>query len=130
MWNREQRSAPGGRAFLVDAAGQKLELKGNRVYVLGRGEECDVRLEDTEASRRHAKLSVAGDATVVHVEDLRSKNGTFLNERKLAERKKLASGDRIRIGKSVFQIEILDSAIEIQLDTRTTVAKPADGKKA
>lgn len=49
--------------------------------VLGRDPTCDVVLPQAQVSRRHARLTLREDA--VWVEDLGSKNGTFLNGERL-----------------------------------------------
>jgi FHA domain len=71
--------------------------------VLGRGEQADIRLEDTFASSQHARLALHGDVMVV--EDLGSTNGTYLNEEPLRGPQPLHPGDRIRIGDSSFTFE-------------------------
>jgi two-component system NtrC family sensor kinase len=58
-----------------------------------------VKLDDHEVSRRHAEIRKVGEAFIVG--DLKSSNGTFLNEAKV-ERAELSSGDRLRIGRSVL----------------------------
>ena len=71
--------------------------------VLGRGDQADIRLEDTFASSQHAKVALHGDVMVV--EDLGSTNGTYLNEEPLRGPQPLHPGDRIRIGDSSFTFE-------------------------
>jgi hypothetical protein len=71
--------------------------------VLGRGDQADIRLEDTFASSQHARLAPHGD--VIVVEDLGSTNGTYLNEEPLRGPQPLHPGDRIRIGDSSFTFE-------------------------
>ena len=58
-----------------------------------------IKLDDHEVSRRHAEIRRVGETYIVG--DLKSSNGTFLNEAKV-ERAELSSGDRIRIGRSVM----------------------------
>lgn len=116
---------PPARLFLRDDGGLKVELSPNRVYVFGRGVKCDFPVDDISASRKHAKMSVAGDVKIVHLEDLGSKNGTFVNDLPLNARKQLRSGDRIRIGKVEYVVEILEAEIELDLDTRT-LSKPKE----
>lgn len=65
--------------------------------VLGRVASCDVVLDDTKASRRHARVIV--EAGVVEIEDMGSSNGTRLNG-KPVERRMLRDGDRVEIGKT------------------------------
>ena len=71
--------------------------------VLGRGEQADIRLEDTFASSQHARLAPHGE--VIVLEDLGSTNGTYLNEEPLRGPQPLHPGDRIRIGDSSFTFE-------------------------
>jgi hypothetical protein len=71
--------------------------------VLGRGDQVDIRLEDSFASTSHARLSPQGD--VVVLEDLGSTNGTYLNGEPLRGPQPLHVGDRIRIGDSEFTFE-------------------------
>ncbi len=79
------------------SAGRSISLKRNKLLI-GRAEECDVRPLSEEVSRRHCVITV-GPADV-WVEDLKSRNGTFVNGSKIepATRKKLADGDMIRVG--------------------------------
>ena len=67
--------------------------------VLGRVSACDVVVQDTKASRRHARLIV--EAGVVEIEDMNSSNGTLLNG-KPVERRLMRDGDEVRIGKTVI----------------------------
>jgi pSer/pThr/pTyr-binding forkhead associated (FHA) protein len=71
--------------------------------MLGRGDGADIRLEDTFASSRHARLVPEGD--VIVLEDLGSTNGTYLNGEPLRGPQPLHVGDRIRIGDSEFSFE-------------------------
>ena len=71
--------------------------------VLGRGDQVDIRLEDSFASTSHARLVPQGD--VVVLEDLGSTNGTYLNGEPLRGPQPLHVGDRIRIGDSEFTFE-------------------------
>jgi hypothetical protein len=69
---------------------------------IGRGPECELRIDDTYASAEHARIFGRGAAW--YVEDLGSTNGTFVNEQKLAAPAMLAPGDRIRIGTTVLEL--------------------------
>ena len=71
--------------------------------LLGRGDAADIRLEDTFASSRHARLVPEGD--VIVLEDLGSTNGTYLNGEPLRGPQPLHVGDRIKIGDSEFSFE-------------------------
>jgi DNA-binding winged helix-turn-helix (wHTH) protein len=68
--------------------------------VIGRDEGCAVRIDAPRVSRRHACIRVRGrDASI---EDLGSKNGTFLRGRKLTTPASLEEGDEIGVGGARF----------------------------
>lgn len=75
------------------AAGTEIPLRGTTV--LGRGtEQVDVRLEDPAVSRRHARITLAGQPII---EDLGSTNGTIVDGVRIT-RRALADGSVIRLG--------------------------------
>jgi two-component system, cell cycle response regulator len=79
--------------------------------VLGRGRDAHVFIDDAGASRMHARVVVTEDGRYI-LEDLRSRNGTFLAGRRV-DRAELSSGDRIAIGSSVtLSFAILDAQAE------------------
>jgi DNA-binding winged helix-turn-helix (wHTH) protein len=65
-------------------------------HLIGRDSDVAITLSSPSVSRRHARLVVAGDVTTV--EDLGSKNGTYLRGQAVTSPTPLADGDRIRIG--------------------------------
>ena len=80
--------------------GQRFDLASQTAAVsIGRESGNFVKLDDQEVSRRHAEIRRVGDGFVVG--DLKSSNGTFLNEARI-DRAELAVGDQIRIGRSVL----------------------------
>ncbi|OHB85778.1 MAG: hypothetical protein A2V98_11200 [Planctomycetes bacterium RBG_16_64_12] len=80
-------------------SGQICELKEPN-SVLGRHPDCDVSVNAGAVSRHHARIVLfAGD---YYLEDLHSRNGTFLNEKRVRDRQKIDDGDRIRISDAVF----------------------------
>jgi pSer/pThr/pTyr-binding forkhead associated (FHA) protein len=70
--------------------------------VVGRGAECELRLDDTFVSQEHARIFAKNGSW--YVEDLGSTNGTFVNEQRLAAPAMLTSGDRIRVGTTVLEL--------------------------
>jgi hypothetical protein len=82
--------------------GMIYDLDGD--IVLGRGDRAEIRLEDPFASSQHARIYTQGSIFVV--EDLRSTNGTYLNEELLETPRPLHPGDRIRIGDSELTFEV------------------------
>lgn len=72
--------------------------------VLGRRAECDVPLDGTTVSGRHCRIlkMQAG----VFLEDLRSRNGTFVNGRAVRDLTELSAGDVIRVGEANFVLQL------------------------
>jgi hypothetical protein len=67
--------------------------------LLGRGSDCDIRVDDPGVSRRHAEIRVVGhgsDADLVAV-DLGSMNGTFVDDQRV-QQSILGEGSRLRVG--------------------------------
>ncbi|MBQ2789515.1 MAG: FHA domain-containing protein, partial [Thermoguttaceae bacterium] len=64
--------------------------------VVGRHPYCDVVLNNNAVSREHARLTKRSDG--VYVEDLRSRNGVWVNGVKIAEPTRIYSRDSIQVG--------------------------------
>jgi pSer/pThr/pTyr-binding forkhead associated (FHA) protein len=69
---------------------------------IGRGADCELRIDDTYASNQHARLF--GRNGSWYVEDLGSTNGTFVNDQKLAAPAQVQPGDKIRVGTTVMEL--------------------------
>ncbi len=81
-------------------AGQEWPLAAPSRLVVGRGDGCDILLDDRDASRQH--IEVVRDADGVTARDLGSKNGFLLGGRAVTERK-LRHGDEITVGRTVLR---------------------------
>jgi pSer/pThr/pTyr-binding forkhead associated (FHA) protein len=93
----------------TDGSQSELALKKARV-VIGRGEDCQVRLNSASVSRQHCELQV-DDARVV-VKDLGSSNGTFVNKRRVAHAE-LSAGDVVSIGAFTFVCRLNGQPVQI-----------------
>ena len=65
-------------------------------HVLGRDPDLELFLDSPGVSRRHALIRIAGEEATV--EDLGSKNGTFVADRRLDSPTRIVDGDLIRVG--------------------------------
>ena len=74
--------------------GRKWEITSE--ILVGRGEDCDVVIPDRQVSRFHLKVIPHVDK-MVEIKDLGSKNGSFLNGKKLLETAFIKDGDQIKI---------------------------------
>lgn len=102
------------RPVLVSLRGElmavPIPLERDQV-IIGRAIEADVRLNDSRASRLHARISTELDAasntTSCRIADLGSTNGTLVNGARITE-VTLNDGDKIVIGDHLFRFDLLD----------------------
>ena len=92
------------RYTLVSADGQRsFPLQQGSTCLVGRAPTNDLSVVDATISRKHAELHWVSEA--LHVRDLGSSNGTFVNGAKI-ESAPLAAGDRVTFGKVEFRLEV------------------------
>jgi DNA-binding winged helix-turn-helix (wHTH) protein len=92
---RERAASSPAKCWLM--AGQRRLPLLTGENIVGRDAGAQVRLDDPEVSRRHARIAVSGTGTLI--ENLGSKNGTFLDGQRLAaEPVALRDGSRISFG--------------------------------
>ena len=87
--------APSSRRHSLLWRGTELSLSEGE-NVIGREPPAMVVIPHPSISRRHARIEVEGDRALI--EDLGSKNGTWLGSAKVKEMTALADGDELRIG--------------------------------
>jgi diguanylate cyclase (GGDEF)-like protein len=77
--------------------------------ILGRALEADVRINDTQVSRQHARILTFRSDTAEEyiVEDLDSRTGIYLNGRRV-RREKLQNGDKLTVGETILRFDLLD----------------------
>jgi pSer/pThr/pTyr-binding forkhead associated (FHA) protein len=81
-------------------AGQRITVA--QPVTIGRNVGCDVMVEDTYLSGRHATLHQDdGDLTI---EDLGSTNGTYVNQELIKHRTRLERGDIVQVGGVLFEV--------------------------
>ena len=66
------------------------------------GRQGSLVVADDHASNHHARFQFAHGAW--YVEDLKSTNGTWLNNRRMFAAQRLKKGDKIKIGRTVIQV--------------------------
>lgn len=114
---RETTSARPRRAasFRLIWEGKAVPL-ADGASVIGRDPEATVWVDAASVSRRHARIQVGVDEAIV--EDLGSKNGTFVNGRRVERPTALSDGDEIRVGVAVLLVRAF-----IDASTQTHGAK-------
>lgn len=93
--------------------------------VVGRREDCDLRIPLGEVSRKHCRLIKDGEA--IRLEDLGSSNGTFHNGERIREAT-LAPGDTVQIGPVTFMVQIdgVPADEDMQPAASTGTVEPAE----
>ena len=126
-WDEETQTEPGE----VDEAGLKAPLHRTNAYlivitgtgvgtmykvpsgeaIIGRSTRAEIKLLDDGVSRAHARIRPDGNQLIL--EDLGSRNGTFINGRRLDRPTPLSDGDKVQIGRtSVLRFSYHDSLDE------------------
>jgi pSer/pThr/pTyr-binding forkhead associated (FHA) protein len=88
---------------IVEGPGAGTQVALDRPLLIGRAEDADLVLSDSEVSRHHARVSPSSDGAAI-VEDLGSSNGTFLNHRELQLPARLIAGDELLIGVTLVEL--------------------------
>jgi pSer/pThr/pTyr-binding forkhead associated (FHA) protein len=86
-------------------AGKEIAIANDRFFI-GRSDDCQLRPKSDSISRRHCVIAIR-DGRVL-VQDLKSRNGTHVNEKRLPpdKAKVVKAGDIIRVGKLEFEVVI------------------------
>jgi predicted component of type VI protein secretion system len=92
-------------------------------FLIGRGEECQLRPQSSMVSRKHCAIYVEGSS--VAIEDCGSTNGTFVNDQQIHERRALVSGDRIRVGMWGLEVRFDAAVAEPKKPNAESVQKAA-----
>ena len=79
-----------------EQTGRVVQVTGGR-FVIGRDEDCDLKLPDEKISRKHASLVTHPDGRVV-VQDLGSTNGTFVDDQRITQPTEVRGDEQLRVG--------------------------------
>ncbi|HSV86034.1 MAG TPA: FHA domain-containing protein, partial [Levilinea sp.] len=110
--------------------GQTGPLNGQRwlindAVMIGRDAECDVVIPERQVSRYHARLTLSDDGVLL--EDLASKNGSFIGGQRVSEPALLQDGDVIQIA-LVQNFVYLSSDATMPMDYGLPAAQASGGK--
>jgi pSer/pThr/pTyr-binding forkhead associated (FHA) protein len=129
---RVSATQPGG------ASAELVLAELGREYVVGRGNGCDLRLDDADCSRRHVGITRRGSGLIVR--DLGSKNGCKLGDERIEKSKEApwTAGVPLQLGDTVLgyedptvgALEELESAADEPVEGEATNARaePSAGK--
>ena len=117
-----------GHVFLrvVEGPDSGREARADGQVVVGRGDGVEVVLGDRGVSRRHIMIRV--DGTTAVIEDLGSSNGTYVNDDRIVEPRRVAEGDAIRIGSSTLELRVGSAESPDARGTATEILTPPDSQ--
>jgi putative nucleotidyltransferase with HDIG domain len=87
--------------LIVRNTDRTISLVPGQELIAGRTAQCDLQLDDPSVSRRHC--SITFENGMLHVLDLQSANGTFVNERPITDAT-ARPGDLIRMGAAIVEV--------------------------
>lgn len=116
--DRLERAGTVGSAFVLTWRRRGLPLAPGE-HLIGRAPEGAVSISSRKVSRRHARIVV--DASAARLEDLGSKNGTYVNGGRIHGAVELVDGDEITVGpaKLTFNALVPEGSTETELHMRT-----------
>ncbi len=88
-------------------------------HMIGRDADVEIRLDQSTVSRRHARLVVTADGTVL--EDFASKNGTFRGSERITSPVQLSDGDMIHIGSLLVTYHVRDLLMSTKTEARSAL---------
>ncbi len=100
-------------AWLLGTTAEVALLPGENI--LGREGEGIILVKSSTVSRRHARILI--DTTGATVEDLGSKNGTYVNDRRVSGPTPIADGDQVRIGSLLFTFKLSQATDSTKTET-------------
>lgn len=120
-----------GRWFLKVLSGPntgaEFSMQSGTSYLVGTdAASCDIVFQDLSVSRQHARISIDGQEHVA-IEDLNSRNGTFVDGEKLAGRKSIISNVLVSMGTTTFML--VDREGERQTIVSPILAPPSAEKR-
>ena len=92
--------SPQASRWVALRAGQEIPLPDGS-HMIGRGERCRIRCESIRVSRCHAQVHVSAQGAVI--EDLGSRNGTWLRGERLQGSLEIQTGDTVCVGPEVIR---------------------------
>jgi pSer/pThr/pTyr-binding forkhead associated (FHA) protein len=122
LWRDMKRQSDLIEARKIPAINVQVEMEdqiGSHSYsvselVIGRDQTCDLVLDANTVSAEHARLSYHHQNW--WLEDLGSRNGTYLNLERVTTAAILVSGDELQIGQVLIKISINDESTDLSKD--------------
>lgn len=98
------QSEAGGRAYRLIWGRREITLDPGE-NLIGRDREAVVWIDDESVSRRHARVTVGAEGATI--EDLGSKNGTYVGGERIRKAIRLTERDAVKIGPATLRLRVL-----------------------
>jgi pSer/pThr/pTyr-binding forkhead associated (FHA) protein len=102
--------------------GLEIPLKKDK-FLIGRAKECSLRAGSEAISRRHCAIIRVKEKWAIR--DLGSRNGTYVNDERIAEPKRIRAGDELRVGPLRFRVEAVAAEKAAEKVAEQPAAPPA-----
>lgn len=84
--------------------GAEFYMQAGNSYVIGTDPQaCDIVFQDNSVSRQHARITVTPEDTLA-IEDLKSRNGVFINSNRIEDKQELATNTIVTLGTTSFVV--------------------------
>lgn len=108
---------------LLKPEGDQRAFPVSRARIIGREEDCDMRIPVAEVSREHCRVEPSPNGGL-SVEDLGSSNGTFINGLRV-EQAEMVAGDVLKIGPAIMVLRVDGQPASIDADEATARGTPS-----
>lgn len=115
MPHQAAAAVSGPNAWLLGRTAEVALLPGENV--LGREGDGIILMKSSTVSRRHARIVINAKGALI--EDLKSKNGTFVNDRRVSGPTPVTEGDHVRIGSLLFTFRRSQGSQSTETQSRT-----------
>ena len=106
---------------VIGSKGTKTYFIDRSMFILGRQDGCDIKIDDPNISREHLKITLSEEQGII-LEDLGSSNGTFINTQRIPPRVfvPVTEKDSISFVKSDFRVKLslvkMDKEVKFDAD--------------
>ncbi len=113
----------GSSHFWLTGAGLEFALRQGE-NLIGRAPDAHIRIQSAKVSRHHARITIDGDTAVV--EDSGSKNGTFVDDKRVTGPTPLYHDNQLRLGQfaAILSIVVTDRGSTVTELSREVVVEP------
>jgi len=113
---------------LLKPDGDQRAYPVTRARIIGREEDCDMRIPVAEVSREHCRVAPS-ESGGLEIEDLGSSNGTYVNGMRVEEAEMVA-GDVLKIGPAIMVLRVDNQPADIDANEAMLRGTPSEDEAA